>query len=292
MLLDSPNLPESFDVSPITCRDQKDIAHASPFGSKSLHYTLRKILRSKCDLSDEDFSKLTIVDYFVLLLQCRGVFIDNEISRQFNCSCENSVGLNITISTHLTEIDRIFNINHQKEIMFDGGSLTFDVPSIDDLMLFLETPSADLPALFFRSYNSLAFGQLTLTERKECLASLPLDQYVEFMQLYSDFNKLKVENYIFCKCGKCQKETKEDLRFSHMLDRMESILFSFDYENCVLEYAVISKKLNISVDYLETTTPFEKKKYLDFLSEGKKSEEVKNAPSAAEELVMNSEFGF
>ena len=131
---------------------------------------------------------------------------------------------------------------------------------------------------------------MNLDQRKTIFNSLPIDASKDFEEEFLKILELEIPDYINIRCPKCKYELSKPLKFSIMLDLIADYFFRFNYDACLMELALIAKKLNISPQYMANVSPMEKKKYMDIIEDQQKQE---SSPEGAGELLTNSsEFGF
>jgi hypothetical protein len=289
MLIDSPNIPTPFFIKHFSVLDQKNLAYFSKHDKHFFHFFLHRILKEKIELLENDFNKLNILDYFIILLQYRAVYVGNSITFETSCSCGKNAHIVLDISDKLEEIDQLFNIDHSHQVKYDDITVTFDVPKITDLSSFVRTHPLEWLTFFITSFNDIDLNTLDYENRKTIIDSLPYDTIKQLENKFLDFLKLEIPKYIFQKCLHCKHEEYTSFKFLSIFDILQSFLFNFNYDQCLLEHAIIAKKLNISPEYIEKISVVEKQKYIDIVEE--QSEKITNDKNEVP-TQLNSEFGF
>lgn len=289
MLIDSPNIPYSFFIEHFSGLDQKKLAYLSRNDKNFFHFSLQRILKDKIELPENVFNTLNLLDYFIILLQYRAVYVGNSINFETSCSCGKNALIALDIADKIESVDTVFNTIHAKEIKHDNLSIIFDVPKITDLLSFVKSDPVEWLIYFVKSFNGIEMNTLSYDQRKTIMDSLPYDIVKELEDIFLNFLKLEVSQYIFQKCPHCKAENYESLKFISIFDILQSILFNFNYDQCLLEYAIIAKKLNLNPEYIEKISVVEKQRYIDIIQEqDEQSKSNKDEPL----MQLNSEFGF
>lgn len=265
----------------------KNLALAKAAGPLVFHNQLINILRNCLVVSDEQFNKLNVIDYFMILLQLRLYFIDDEIVGSISCDCVKPLHVKFNISSKLEELDKVFNLKHTQKIKDHGTSFEFDLPKIRDIPTILNSNSFEgYSFLHISKINDFTVCDKTIEQRKNVYEQLPYDVISWIKTHENKLNNLQVIDYINIKCQKCNFSLNTTLDVPKMLDLLYRFFYAFDFDSCLYDYAKIAKHLNISPSYIETISPMEKMKYIDMLTENK------NGESSVEELSPNSDFGF
>lgn len=285
MLIDSPNIPQSFLITPYNVLDQKNISYLSRHDKNFFHLSMLKLLKNKCDIDSTLFNNLNLLDYFIILLQYRAIYIGDVIEFEHKCSnCDKDAKLFMTISEKLTEVDELFNKSH-RTVLGDDLKITFDVPKISTLTDFVKSDPIDWLIFFVQNINDIDLTKMDFQQRKIIVESLPYQINNKLENLLLDFLSLEIPDYLKQKCTHCKHELKESLKFVAMFDVLQGFLYNFNHESCLIEIALLTKKLNLG-NNLENISIMEKQKYIEFIQQQEEKTPDKNEPE------LNTQFSF
>ncbi len=288
MLLASPNISKKFFIHPFTSEDQKNIANYS-VDSDLFHYYVLDMLKKKIVLSENEFSKLNIVDYIMILIQYRMFYVGQKTNRSVKCeSCNEKYNVTIDYLKIATMLDQILNISHKETFQCDGLHYTFDLPKINYIPRMLNFEMDSCLPLLLDSIEYSDLSSLPEDDLNNIFVRFPNKVANNTLKFLREKMTKKVEKVFDITCPKCKKANTIDANIYELLHIIHNSIFNFNYENCLQEYRVLSKELNMSPSYVAGISPIEKYRYIQIVMDSRE-----NSKSESENMsVPSTEFGF
>lgn len=268
-------------------RDQKDLANLSALEDIQFFLKINEIV----DRQNLNSIKLNLFDKFLILLQIRMFYVGTGLNFNVLCSnCNSTISVNKDLNIGLQDFE-IFEKNYKKIESLDLFELNLNIPSGENLNQFIISEWHDYKYLLLDSLKikniDIDYSSLSLEDKKHILNNLPKNINNIVDQYFTNLLDVKISNFISFKCPTCNHSDQFDLNFINLLTFLKKILFNFNYEEILLEIAGLSKKLNLSPEFILNCSPLERNNYVLLVEKTEQHSETENR-----NVQPNTEFGF